>query len=341
MLEQSYYIFLIMILIIMMLIPTNKDKTFVEKGTLYLLLVGLSIVVRSNPHSDIPVYINSFSISISDLVNTPYYLKEGLFWIPSAVLHQYIFKSEFLVLLFWDCITFALLLKICKNAKLSYSFVFIYLLSFMGVLTFQNIYRQYIATILFLYALTLSKGKFLSPYIYLGVAILIHSSIILLSPMFILYRRKKLIHSLLFILLMGMGFILLLWVIKSDYDYNTGLNLNIIYLVSILFMNSFLGILILSMKESMREIRFVLQPLIYLSILVVIAFIGLGGSLFFERVSILLLQVLVFLFLDCIRNLPRVHCGIFRFFFALAFILPTFFFDSTFAMLQNAAWLNE
>jgi hypothetical protein len=330
-----------MILTIMMLIPTDNSTPLIKKGILYLLLIGLSIIVRLNPHSDIPVYISSFSIPISDLVKTPYYLKEGLFWIPSAFLHQYIFKSEFLVLLFWDCITFALLLKICKNTLLPYSFVFIYLLSFMGVLTFQNIYRQYIATILFLYALTLPRGRNLSPYIILATAVLIHSSIILLTPVFILYRRRKSIHSLLFILLMGMGSLLLLGVITADDSYNTGLNLNTIYLFSILFVISFLGILILSMKERMIEVRFILQPLGYLSILALIGFISLKESLFFERISILLLQVLVFLFLDCIHKLPRRLSGLFQFFFALTFILPIFFFDSTLAMLQNSAWLND
>lgn len=330
-----------MILTIMMLIPTDNSTPLIKKGILYLLLIGLSIIVRLNPHSDIPVYISSFSISISDLVKTPYYLKEGLFWIPSAFLHQYIFKNEFLVLLFWDCITFALLLKICKNTQLPYSFVFIYLLSFMGVLTFQNIYRQYIATILFLYALTLPRGRNLSPYIILVTAVLIHSSIILLTPVFILYRRRKSIHSLLFILLMGMGSLLLLWVITADDSYNTGLNLNTIYLFSILFVISFLGILILSMQERMIEVRFILQPLVYLSTLALIGFISLKESLFFERISILLLQVLIFLFLDCIHKLPRRLSGLFQFFFALTFILPIFFFDSTLAMLQNSAWLND
>ena len=140
---------------------------------------------------------------------------------------------------------------------------------------------------------------------------------------------------------MGMGSLLLLWVITADDSYNTGLNLNTIYLFSILFVISFLGILILSMQERMIEVRFILQPLVYLSTLSLIGFISLKESLFFERISILLLQVLIFLFLDCIHKLPRRLSGLFQFFFALTFILPIFFFDSTLAMLQNSAWLND
>lgn len=339
MLEYGYYIFLTVVMVLMMLVPRHSQQTKLKKVFVFSLMLGLSFIVRLTPHSDMPVYIESMSIPLSGMMSELYYLKNGLYWISSAFLYQHLLGSEYLVLFTWDLLTFVLLLKICDNTKLPYSFILVYLLSFMGVLAFQNVYRQYIATIIFLYGLTLSKEQRLLPYILGFSSCLIHSSVILLLPIMLLYRRRKSLHPLLFFLFILLEIFLAPYIVKTDYQHNTGLNMNLYYLILILSLSlSIWGI-------SRYAIRFnsglhsIVQLLLYVSILTIVSFFTMGNSLYYERIALLLLQVLsMFLFMNI--NMLRANVKIiFELPAALIFVLPNFFFPSTIAMMENAIWL--
>lgn len=340
MLEQGYYIFLIMIMIFMIMTPIDQNVSNLKQVFLFGLLLGLSIVVRSNPHNDIPVYIDSFSLPISSMISDPYYLKNVLFWIPSAFLNQYVFGSEYAVLLFWDSLTFLLLLRVSRRLELPLSTILVYLVSFMGLLTLQNVYRQYIATILFLYAFTVPRSKRLLAYGVLFFSVLIHSSLFLFAPVLYLHRRKTALSPLLFLgLNLGVA-IVLSFATKKDFSYNTGLNMNGFYLALILSMACFMWRLILFLRCRIPESHRLLQPLVYISLLALICFLIMGSSLYYERVALIGLQILLILLYYCLSKLSWYWSAGLRFAAAMVFVLPIFFFESTEAMLQNASWLN-
>ena len=341
MLEQGYYIFLLVVMILMMLMPNRESNSTLKNTLLFLLLLGLSAIVRLHPHNDIPVYIESFSLPISSMMSDPYYLKNILFWIPSAFLHQHVFNSEYIVLLLWDCITFILLLKICNRLKMPSSSVLVYLISFMGLLTLQNIYRQYIATIIVLYALTFPRSKAIFAYGTFLISILIHSSLVLFAPVLYLYRRKKALHPILFIGLLVGTIALLPFVLEKDFSYNTGLNMNKFYLVLVLSISIFIWQLIRILESRMRDPHTLLQSVGYLSVLAVVCFLKMDPSLYYERIALIELQILAVFLFQCLSRLDFPWSSWSRLAAALVLILPIFFFESTRAMLQNAPWLNN
>lgn len=124
---------------------SKRDEIF-----LYVLLAFLIFIVRSNYDVD----IQNYATSMQKIRQSFYYLREPIIWQGQAYLYA-IFRSTFLVFLVFDAIASFLTVVALKKFRLpryAYYLVFIF---FPFVLGMQNIYRQWFASVLLLWAFSI------------------------------------------------------------------------------------------------------------------------------------------------------------------------------------------
>lgn len=304
---------------------------------IFVALVTLSFIVRANPHDDMIVYINSMKLSFRDMLSQPYYLKNILFWGSNSLLYS-AGLSPNLILLIWDIITFVLMLKVRKNTGLPYYFIPLFYTSFVGIFGLQNIYRQYIASILLLYIVTTSFRKQWKFYLLLVLTALIHSGSIIFAGAIWVKAQKKMPSGYWYILMLAMVVMLSPKLFATNHPENTGSNFNILYLGTILFGATFC---LFTQRTMRRKIDFGKDflTIVYLLVIAFSAFLVQRTSLYYERIGLFILPLIMMYCVKYIRYYSQRR--MMNVAFSLLLIFPTFSFTATQLMLYNATLLPE
>lgn len=334
--EYIVYAFLSLLTLVY---AANGDREDSAKRDIitFIALVVLSLIVRVNPHSDMIVYIESMKVDFTDMLSLPYYLKNIVFWGTNSLLYS-AGLSPNIILYAWDIVTFILMIKTRRNIGLPYYFIPLFYVSFVGVFGLQNIYRQYIASVFLLYILSTLYSKQWKFFALLMVAALIHSgSLMFVGAVWIASQRKK-VPGYLYSLMLVVMVVLSPKLFATDYLENTGSNFNILYLLTIILCASFC-IYTWHMLGHRVDFRKDILTIVYLLVIAVTAYWVQGTSLYYERIGLFILPLMMMYTVKYIEYYRQRR--IMNVILSLVLIIPTFTFAASRLMLSNADMLLE
>jgi len=165
----------------------------------FIGLVWFFIVRSSGFDIDINTYVGYLDNTTLPLfINSSYFLREFVFW-GIFIGGKFLLQDSFLTFLSIDLLVLFFFIKAIINFKLPFYSFFLLLCFFPNLMGYENVYRQYIATILSLYAISLAyrdsliEKKEFKSYIFLIIAGFCHNVAFLFFPLlFFLKKRFKL-----------------------------------------------------------------------------------------------------------------------------------------------------
>jgi hypothetical protein len=293
--ELIYYLGLAVLSIFFSLrrdVISSKRFFFIFWIIAYSLLV---LVVRSTFDGDINTYASSMSHSSLSI----YYLKEPVVWLGQRYLFSWL-QDPFYVFLSTDLFVGLLLFRALKNFNLPQYAFFSILIFFPFVLGMQNVYRQWVANIIFLYSFSLvwnQRGS-VKRYAAFMLSVMTHNVAAIFVPLLFI-RKRKVIGKLIWY---GAFLVAILGIklgadTKSSAD--TGSDLTLVYLFVITFFIFLIPLLDRGVIRKFRSLEYKLLGSLFLLSSGSIMFLSSAGS---ERVSMFCLMVaypiLVLLFED-------------------------------------------
>ena len=147
---MEIFLYSFIFIIALFLIPLNINK---KEIATFLIIFIYPIVIRfSGFDYDMEIYADFVEYRYIDLAEI-YYLKEIGFWGSLYILGS-IFspKIAFIIL---DYFILFLIYRIFKNIQINEAYILIILIFFPTILGFQNIYRNFLAITLILYAISI------------------------------------------------------------------------------------------------------------------------------------------------------------------------------------------
>lgn len=200
-LELFIYILLCILLLLYAYKGSKNSKTTTLKAIVvfFIGLVWFFIVRSSGFDIDINTYVGYLdNTTLLLFINSSYFLREFVFW-GIFIGGNFFLQDSFLTLLFIDLLVLFFFIRAIINFKLPFYSFFLLLCFFPNLMGYENVYRQYIATILTLYAISLAyenrlnvgKEEFKS-YIFIIIAGFCHNVAFLFFPLlFFLKERVK------------------------------------------------------------------------------------------------------------------------------------------------------
>ena len=325
---ELVYFILLCIYGFTLILLNNKNLI---KYTYIPFFICFLIIVRISGYD---VDINTYST----IMQADYFsfdmMREFVFWGSIRSLYS-LFNNDLLVFifidLFWIYLYYKVIQKYTQTFKYRFDILFIvFTLSFPFLLGYENIIRQHIAFIIFLYAYIIrysSANK--SNFIFL-LSILVHNSMLVFLPLLILIRFSSFTYKQrfnLFLVLSVIFTLLLLIMSKFKSNTSTGLDFSIIYLA--IFFSVFY---ILFMKYRFKILKTIRKfPALFLAILYIGTLVIMGNSSQAERLG------MIFLLLSTIEYFQYIQKFIFkRYIYLLIFlvlVVPIFIFGSTMKFL--------
>lgn len=209
-------------------ISISKRTFFCLWFFIYSLLV---IVVRQHFDADIAIYARLMTFD-----GFPYYqFKEPLIWFSQKILYK-IFGNSFTVFAICDLIIGLILFKTLYNLKVKKYVYFSILLFFPVILGMQNIYRQWVASVLFLYSISLIWNNTISRKSIFAfvISIFSHNSAVLMTSVYFSIIRGSARHFWLLSLLICI--LLMFYGAKLKSTATTGADLSLAYVILSVFM---------------------------------------------------------------------------------------------------------
>lgn len=272
----------------------NRDK--ISYFFAFLMFFLFSVVARfSVVKIDMLTYTETMQYDFSSYVNL-YYLREPVYWLLSKYLYDLIGDTR-VVLVLIDVIFFTIILIAFYKKNIQTYFIFLFFCFFVSILGFQNVYRQYLATIFIVLTLFLVDVKFMKKSFLILFATLIHNVSILFFPLIFINEKKRNYVKLFFFGGGVFSFTYLLSGSKSNSD--TGDVPPFIYLIfmSILFL---FHIVINKMKFRGKDLVYFYFYLYSLALMFLCSF--LLGSAQLKRVGMICLILSLFIVYDSIEK---------------------------------------
>jgi hypothetical protein len=248
-------------------------------------------------------------------INSSYFLREFVFW-GIFIGGNLILQDSFLTFLFIDLLVLFFLIRAIINFKLPFYSYFLLLCFFPNLMGYENVYRQYISTILTLYAISLGyrsnlieTKKELKSYVFLIIAGFCHNVAFLFFPLLFFLKKRYKLGTLLSMIICGAlpiisssksemetgdvpvyFFLVVILVLYMFYLFINSFKLNktYIYVFSFIFILIIESIAILTGAASKRIIMFALDIIL---IFIVISLQSSRFSLISYRFLVLLLCI--------------------------------------------------
>lgn len=290
---------------------------------LSLLLAYLVVTRVAEPSVDMKVYytlIQQFR---------PYMLKEFLYYGVTHLLYGIIgFEDLAFILLDLIFLTALMLsLRSILGYKKSLFIVFLIYLSFIGVMGGQNVYRQFLGSILVLisYVYFLSGMKARSYSIFV-LSVFFHNAMVFVLPFFFyLEFRCRLVQKILFdiLFLIFVGFFLT-WFFSSGIYFKSNRDTGADYMM--LYWCFSISVFLLAYLSKIVRKPIFMNSFFYISSLLPFFLLS-GGSTAGERIFMSFFPILIF---DLVRYISifRFNQTMLRLTLFLSFVLPTFLFFS-------------
>lgn len=272
----------------------SKDK--VSYFIAFVMLFLFSVIARFNVVKiDMLTYTETMQYDLSSYMNL-YYLREPIYWLFSKYLYNFTGDTR-VVLILIDVLFFLIILIAFYKKKVQTYFVFLFFCFFVSVLGFQNVYRQFLATIVLVATLFLVNSSTIKKGFYIFISTLIHNVSILFFPLIFVDGNKKNYLKLLFFGSGVFSFTYLLSGSKSNSE--TGEVPPFIYFVfiSILFLFHFI---LNKMKFKGEDLRYFYFYSYSLALMLLCSF--LLGSAQLKRVGMICLILSLFIVYDSIER---------------------------------------
>lgn len=324
--ELNWYFFLVFVALLFCLKPKSYSVSFSFKLLSFVFFLATSLIVRTAFEVDIITYSEAFQ-------NPGFYVgrtTEPIVWVGQRHLYK-ILESPFWVFVISDVIIGALMVVAFGILRVPH-YTYVSMLSFFPfVLGMQNVYRQWVASILFLMALALCRivGRRLPIMIWFGLSLLSHSMVAILLPLLASFHRTRFE-----VFVYGMSILIvpiLLFLFVSGKAINTGAELSMLYVLTTAFV--FFAFLFIDYAK-IAKADFKDYLLIFTSIYVLVCSQLLVSNDVVERIGMMILLIiypLICLKIDKrFRNpiLPRVLVVVSGFF-------PLILTDTSELFLQN------
>tara|TARA_B110000483_G_scaffold99364_1_gene121846 strand:+ start:12139 stop:13092 length:954 start_codon:yes stop_codon:yes gene_type:complete len=279
-----------------------------------------SVVIRTSGYDyDINVYARAM---VSDLTTFDY-AREPIVWFGLRFLY-WLFDSELVAFFVMDIICFSLLYRIFSSMRLpvyAYFLMFYYIPFVVG---FENILRQYVASIFLLYAI-FSFGK--SRYLYYVGALLSHNVALIFAPLVIGARLKINLNSVIVLLLIFVG-LTYFGGVKAQIE--TGLNFALAFVVLIIILAVFVFKLFSRDSRDSRNFR----DVALLSVLLICPVFIILSTGQVERFGYLILGVMFPIVVLTVEKLKPVTIARLTFCICSALLLIIFNLGSDFIVLE-------
>ena len=325
--ELIAYIILLSISVITIL---SESQSLYKWIFIPSVLVFMFIVRNEGFDSDINHYAIQMSATGMDL----YYLREFVFWFGSRVLY-FVLQDNLYTFLLMDLIWIIAILKVGNRMaffdekNLNNALLLVLMTSFPFVFGYENIYRQFYATIFALLSYSLVDKKYYTSLFFLIVAFFMHNIVALLLPLFMMKKFYKFnftdriqiasIITLVFVASLG-----LLSNLKST--EKTGLNLGIFYLLI------FIILLVIAMLVHRKNIYIFFEkiPSLFFIVVLMLGLVTLNADMIAERLG---MMFIVFISYDLYQYSAEIKSktirSLVRLLLLLLFSLPTLLFESS------------
>lgn len=328
--ELTFYLLLTFIGLLLCL-RTIKNNHIYNVLTVILFVIYSFITRFSGYDLDINVYANSLSYSS---LNT-YFLREPVFWITSRYVYK-ILKSTELTFMFYDFISFIVILKVRSNLKFPQYFPYLLLLFFPFIMGLNNVYRQYLSYCFILYFLSLqfTNSNQFKKWFYLIVSIFTHNASAVFTPLaFIINDEKRLSYK---ALISSLGVIILLpFVLDSKSNMDTGEVAAGLYIVFLLIIFIFyLASYKFKLSNTNKKFTYMF---IYMSLLLTISTLLMGSGQS-KRIGMYCLVISLIPLVSTIETKYK-HKPLVRVITFIILILPTLVFSSSLQMLLTSLQL--
>ena len=294
------------------------------------VMIFMFIVRSEGFDTDIEDYARQMHATGMDL----YYLREFIFWFGSRFIY-YVFQDEFLSFLFMDLIWIIFMYMVgnrmssFKSENLNNALLLILMTSSPFVFGYENIYRQFYATVFALLSYSSIDKKYYISLFFLIISFFMHNIVALLLPIFFIKRFYKFnfpdriqistIVSLVFVSSLG-------FLVKLKSVEQTGLNMGMFYLLV------FVLLLVVALLVFQKNIYILFEkaPSLFFIVLLMIGLVALNVDMVAERLG---MMFVCFIAYDLFKYSSEIESrgirSLVRLALMLLFSLPTLFFDSS------------
>lgn len=317
-----------------------ENRFFYQSIYIPCVFVFMFIVRLSGYDEDMLTYVNN----LEETSMSFYYLREFVFWFSIRLLYALI-DSAFVVFFLLDMIWIYIMIRIGRrmsnnnSRKLSQGLIIVLMSSFPFVFGFENIYRQFYATVLVLLSYSLiekEKSQYLIPFV---LAFFTHNIVVLVLPFLFVKRfyRFKLRDRIIISTVLALTLVSSLSFLTSFKSMNvSGLDMGKVYYLM------FIIIFILCLIKFRNNIYKLFQKVPSISFIVVIM-----SGLVVNEMSVLSdfemvsertgMMFLIFLIYDLYKYSSEINDRAMRSLIRLCilslFSLPTLFFESSLRFL--------
>jgi hypothetical protein len=294
------------------------------------VMIFMFIVRSEGFDTDIEDYARQMHATGMDI----YYLREFIFWFGSRFIY-YVFQDEFLSFLFMDLIWIIVMIKLgnrmssFKSENLNNALLLVLMTSFPFVFGYENIYRQFYATVFALLSYSLIDKKYYISLFFLAISFFMHNIVALLLPIFLIKRFYKFnfpdriqistIVSLVFVASLGL-------LVKLKSAEQTGLNMGMFYLLV------FVLLLVVALLVYRKNIYILFEkvPSLFFIVLLMMGLVALNVDMVAERLGMMFVCFIAYdLFMYSSEIESRGIRSLVRLSLMLLFSLPTLFFESS------------
>ena len=325
--ELIAYIILLSISVITIL---SESQSLYKWIFIPSVLAFMFIVRNEGFDSDINHYAIQMSATGMDL----YYLREFVFWFGSRVLY-FVLQDNLYTFLLMDLIWIIAILKVGNRMaffdkkNLNNALLLVLMTSFPFVFGYENIYRQFYATIFALLSYSLVDKKYYTSLFFLIVAFFMHNIVALLLPLFMMKKFYRFnfsdrIQIASIITLVFVASLSLLSKLKST--EKTGLNLGVFYLLI------FITLLVIAMLIHRKNIYIFFEkiPSLFFIVVLMLGLVTLNADMIAERLG---MMFIVFVTYDLYQYSAEIKSktirSLVRLLLLLLFSLPTLLFESS------------
>lgn len=267
----------------------SLKRKLIDSSTLFfsvwlLVYFILVLLVRSEFDFDINTYAKTMPSSSFSL----YYIREPVVWFGQRYLFR-LMQDAFLVFVAFDMLVGFILYKSLRKFDVPQYAYFSILIFFPFVLGMQNVYRQWVSSVFFLYSFSFvwgGTGKVRS-YVAFALAVLSHNVAALFMPLLFVTRRKVL-GKLLWFCSFLVSFVGIIFGSDSKSSAETGANLTMVYILLLLFFVFLLPLLDRGFIRKIRGLNY--KVLIGVSVVAIFSSLVLSSSAA-ERVAMFCLMI--------------------------------------------------
>ena len=298
------------------------------------LLIFIIVVRLSGFDEDIITYAKEMHATSFHI----YYVREFVFWFTLRFLYSLI-HNELLVFIVLDFIWIFTLFRIQRNIiidgkRFEKGLIVVLFTCFPFLFGYENIYRQFFATIFLLYSYSVIESNHKKGIGLFIFSFFIHNIVVLMLPIFIVkvFFRFKLHDRITSAIILCFLFVLslsLLVHLKSSHP--TGLDMSFAYLVLFFAVST---IALISFRDNIYNL-FKNIPSLLCSFILLLGLVNLDADMISERLGMMFIVFLIFdVYKYSISVKSVINRRLLRVALLLALSIPVFLFESSMKFLM-------